>query len=88
MLFKRLRMEQGWKDNMLPGTEVMMTSKSNMTTKVFFACLEHFAKLKTEKPTLLVCDGTSFHFFSEIVTRVDEHNITQYYLLSNMTHNL
>lgn len=73
---------------MLSGTEIMMTSKSNMTTEVVFICLEYYANIKTEGLTLLVCDGTSFDFASEIVTRADEHNVTLYHPPSNMTHDL
>ena len=73
---------------MPPGTEVMMTPKGSMTTEVFCTWLEHFAKFKTEGPTLLVFDGASSHLDAEIVTMADKHNVTLYCLPSNTTHEL
>lgn len=88
ILFKGKRLKQEWKDNLPPGSDVLMTTKGSMTASTFCSWLEHFAKYKVAGPCLLIFDGAKCHLDFSIVEKASMFDITLYCLPSNTTHEL
>lgn len=88
IIFKGKRLKPEFLDNLPHGSLVKMAPKGSMTTELFIDFLNHFAKYKSNGPTLLVFDGASSHLDFTIAAAADDLNINLFCLPSNTTHEL
>lgn len=88
ILFKGSRKKPTYSDNMPTGTEVLMSPKGSMTTKLFCEWLDHFGKYKPAGKVLLIFDGAKCHLDISIASKAEEIDVELLCLPSNTTHEL
>ncbi|KAJ2952374.1 hypothetical protein O0L34_g4658 [Tuta absoluta] len=88
ILFKGKRKKPEYDLNLPAGSAVLMAPKGTMTTNLFIAFIQHFAKFKPFGKCLLIFDGAKCHLDFRIAEEAERHDIVLYCLPSNTTHEL
>lgn len=88
IIFKGVRKQDTFSDNLPPGSVTEMAPKGSMTKELFLRWLHHFAKFKPSGRVLLILDGASCHIDVAVADLAETYDVSILCLPSNTTHEL
>lgn len=88
IIFKGIRKQDTFSDNLPPGSITEMATKGSMTKEIFLKWIHHFAKFKPPGRVLLILDGASCHMDVAVADLAETYDTSILCLPSNTTHEL